>query len=60
MANVREAGERIVRLSSKHNVDPFVVLGLLAVHALADADFSKLEFWKDVSESLSEKAALAA
>jgi hypothetical protein len=59
MAKVTAVRAHVVRMSKKHDVDPFVVLSLLALHALADVDFAKLAFWKDVSKSLSTQAAAA-
>ena len=45
MKQATEAGAHIVRLSAKHEVDPYVVVALLAIHALCDLDFQKLSFW---------------
>jgi len=59
MSKVSIAGSHIVQLSARHDVDPFGVLGLLALHALCESDFKKLRFWKDVSGSLAQKGAFA-
>jgi hypothetical protein len=52
MANVQTISAHISRLSAKQGVDPIAVVGLLAIHALADVDFAKLRFWRNVSESM--------
>lgn len=52
MANVIQISAHNSRLSAKQGVDPIAVVGLLAIHALADVDFPKLRFWRHVSENL--------
>lgn len=60
MSVVTIASARIVKLSARHDVDPFGVVGLLALHALSEVDFAKLRFWKTVSAALQQKTALPA
>ncbi len=52
MSRAAKVGAHIVRLSAKQDVDPFAVVGLLAIHALCDVDFPKLRFWTRVSDAL--------
>ena len=43
-----EVCERIIKASAKHDVDPVAVVGLLALHALVEADFPLLKIWTKV------------
>jgi hypothetical protein len=52
MAKAIEVGNYIVRLSAKHEIDPFAVVGILAIHALADVDFKGVRFWNQVCDGI--------
>jgi hypothetical protein len=43
---------RILKASARHDVDPLAVVGLLALHALADTDFPLLRVWVTVVNQL--------
>jgi hypothetical protein len=55
--NTASVSQHIVRLSSRHDVEPLAVVGLLAVHALVEVDFSKLQVWKAVAAHLHQTIA---
>ena len=42
----------IERLSARHGVDAMAVVGLLAVHALCDVNFTELRVWRNVAEKM--------
>ncbi len=42
----------IIRLSSRHDVEPMAVVGLLAVHALVDINFAELRVWNNVADEM--------
>lgn len=44
-----QANTHIIKLSNRHGVEPLGVVGLLAITALAEVDFVKLRFWKQVA-----------
>ena len=56
MANVVLISEHITRLSAKNGYDPLAVVGLLAMRALAEVDFTTLRFWRTVSENMVQTA----
>lgn len=56
MADAVRIREHITRLSAKKGYDPLAVVGLLAIHALADVDFARLRFWRTVSETMAQTA----
>ena len=49
MSAAVQASQHIIRLSTRHGVEPLGVVGLLAISALVEVDFAKLAFWKDVA-----------
>ena len=60
MSTAAQASKHIVRLNAKHGVDPFDIVGLLAIHALVEVDFPKLRLWKDVSGAMLQSGAVPA
>lgn len=42
----------ILRLSTRHGVEPLAVVGLLAVHALVEANFAQLRVWRNVAAEM--------
>ncbi len=47
----------IERLSIRHGVDAMAVVGLLAVHALCEVNFSELRVWRTVADKMRVAAA---
>jgi len=43
---------RLTDMCSQNDVDPFAVVSLLSLQALADADAAKLAFWRSVADRL--------
>ncbi|MHB1207502.1 MAG: hypothetical protein ACYCZX_18195 [Rhodospirillaceae bacterium] len=52
MSAAAQASAHIIRLSARHGVEPLGVVGLLAVYALVEVDFTRLRFWKDVASAM--------
>lgn len=52
MADVASVCSHITRLSERHGVEPLAVVGLLAVHALCDNNFSQLRFWSNIAAQM--------
>jgi hypothetical protein len=52
MSTTAQVSAHIIKLSAKQDVDPFAVVGLLAVHALVAVDLPKLKFWTHVSATM--------
>ena len=52
-----KAGAYITQLSHKHDVDPFGVVALLSLTALSEVDFTKVAFWREVSDVMAGRAA---
>lgn len=52
-----QASSHIIRLSTRHGVEPLGVVGLLAITALVEVDFVKLRFWKQVAGEIVAAAA---
>ena len=52
-----KAGAYITLLSKKHDVDPFGVVCLLSLTALSEVDFTKVAFWREVSDVMAGRAA---
>lgn len=50
--SAHQVSDHIIRMSSRHGVEPLGVVGLLAVTALAEVDFVKLRFWKLVAREI--------
>jgi hypothetical protein len=42
----------IIRLSTRHGVEPLAVVGLLAVHALVAVNFRQLRVWQNVADHM--------
>ena len=51
-----KAGAYITQLSQKHDVDPFGVVALLSLTALSEVDFTKVAFWREVSDVMAGRA----
>ena len=56
MSQAAQAGAYISRLSEKHDVDPFGVVALLSLTALSEVDFTKVAFWREVSDVMAGRA----
>lgn len=52
MIDVVGVCDHIIRLSTRHGVEPLAVVGLLAVHALIDTNFKQLRIWANVAAEL--------
>jgi hypothetical protein len=52
MPEVSATSAQIVELCSKSDFDPYAVLGLLSLHALADGDMARLGFLNMVTDKL--------
>jgi len=52
MSEVKSASVSILELCGKHDIDPFAIVGLLALGALDRLDLAAITFWKKVSENL--------
>ncbi len=52
MVDVVGVCAHIIRLSTRHEVEPLAVVGLLAVHALVDTDFRQLRIWMNVAAEM--------
>lgn len=57
MVDVVGVCAHIIRLSSRHNVEPLAVVGLLAVHALVDTNFAELRIWTNVADVMRDALA---
>ncbi|MCA0201292.1 MAG: hypothetical protein LCH56_10685 [Proteobacteria bacterium] len=42
----------ILRLSTRHGVEPLAVVGLLAVHSLVETNFAQLRVWQKVAAEM--------
>ena len=51
-AQDKKVCERILRLSKINGVEPLPVVGLLALHALADMDFTLLRVWVRTADAI--------
>lgn len=54
MPAINAASVSILQLCHRHDIDPFSIVGLLALSALDRVDFENLRFWKLVAERLGE------
>ncbi|MCC6914142.1 MAG: hypothetical protein IT566_10605 [Rhodospirillaceae bacterium] len=57
MIDAAGACAHIVRLSTRHGVEPLAVVGLLAVHALVEANFDQLRVWRNIAAEMRETLA---
>lgn len=54
MPAINAASVSILQLCHRHDIDPFSIVGLLALSALDRVDFENLRFWKNVAERLGD------
>ena len=52
MIDTAGVGAHILRLSTRHGVEPLAVVGLLAVQALLEANFTQLRLWQDIAAEM--------
>ena len=56
MSTTAQVSAHIIRLSQRHDVEPLGVVGLLALHALVEVDFTRLRYWKEVAGEMAAAA----
>lgn len=52
MVDITGVCSHIIRLSTRHGVEPLAVVGLLAVHALCDNNFAELRLWSNIAAQM--------